>query len=215
MIRSPCCKPAVFRSRSSNPVGTPVIGLSRRDSSSMRSITLTSTSRMAMDSRRPAPPRSARSKMRRYRVVEQVERRAALGAKRRVRDLGAGPDQLAEHRPLADDLRVRGDVRGARRVLGELGEVGESTRGFELPVPVEPLRYGDRVARLPHFAKGRDRVEHGTMLATIEMRSGEDVGDPIPGRRCQGALRRGRPARLPPSAVGGEAPRRRTSARRR
>ena len=65
MIRSPYCRPAVFRSRSSNPVGTPVIGLSRRDSSSMRSITLTSTSRMATDSCRAAPPRSAISKMRR------------------------------------------------------------------------------------------------------------------------------------------------------
>ena len=114
-------------------------------------------------------------------VVEQIGHSAALGTERRIRDLGAGPDQVAEHRALADDLRVRDDVRGAGGVLGELGEVGEATGRFELTVPVEPLGDGDGIAWLTVLAQARDRVEHRAVVAAIEVRPGEDVGDPVPG----------------------------------
>ena len=113
-------------------------------------------------------------------VVQKLVRRLPLRPVRRLRDLVAGPDQLAKHRALADDLRVRDDVRGAGGVPGELGEVGEAAHGFELAIPVEPLRHGDGIARPPFVAQARDRVEHGTMVVAVEVLAGQDVGDPIP-----------------------------------
>ena len=115
------------------------------------------------------------------RVVQQLVRRPPLRPVRRLRDLVAGPDQIAKHRALADDLRVGDDVRRAGGVPGELGKVGEAARGFELAVPVEPLRHGDRVAGPSLVAQARDRVEHGTMVVAVELPPGEDVGDPVPG----------------------------------
>ena len=116
-----------------------------------------------------------------FRFVEQFESSAPLRAKRRFRDFGAGPDQLPKYRTLADNFRVGDDVCGTGGVFGELREIGESSRGLELTVALEPLRHGDGVARPPFVAKARDRIEHDPMVVAVEMRRGEDTGDSVPG----------------------------------
>ena len=170
---------------------------------------------MATDSRLPAPAALRDLQDAAFGVVEQSGHAAALGTERRIRDLRACADQVAEHRALADDLRVRDDVRGAGGVLRELGEVGEAAGRFKLTVPIEPLGDGDGIAWPPILAQARDRVVHGAVVAAIEVRPGEDVGNPIPGAIVDKHPPPARPARPRPSAAGREARACPTSWRRR
>ena len=181
MTRSPRCRPAVIASRSLNPDGTPVIGLSLPGQlvDALHHAGQHVLDRNGLAASGAAPFRDLQDSA--LGVVQQLARGTSLGAECRLRDLRAGPDEIAKHRALADDLRVRDDVRGVGGVLGEVREIGEPSRRVEQPVPVEPLRHGDRVARTPFVAQTRHRVEHSAMVAPVEVRRGDHVRDSIPG----------------------------------
>src|SRR5690606_1407426 len=82
------------------------------------------------------------------REVDELLDRAPLRIVSARGDIAADLDQLPEHRPLADDPRVRADIRRTRRLLDELREIVEAAGRFELALPGERLADGDRVRRL-------------------------------------------------------------------
>jgi hypothetical protein len=70
------------------------------------------------------------------------------------REVGGDPDELPEHRLLADDARVERQVRRGRRVLRQLRDVAGPAEPIGLLAAEDPLGHGDEVDRLgarPHL----------------------------------------------------------------
>src|SRR5690606_3526977 len=76
--------------------------------------------------------------------VDELLHRAAFRIVGARRDVAADLDELPQHRMLADDLRVRANIRRARRLLDQAREIVEAAGGLQLALPRENLADGDR-----------------------------------------------------------------------
>ena len=114
------------------------------------------------------------------RFIDEVGRPSSLRTKCGLGDFGAGSNQIPQYGAIANNLRVRDDVGGAGRVLGEFREVGKASRRLELAVPIEALGHRHGVARPTLVAQRSDGIEHCAMVAPVETRAREQVGDPVP-----------------------------------
>src|SRR5690606_20317763 len=85
-----------------------------------------------------------------------------------------------QHRMLADDLRVRANIRRARRLLDQAREIVEAAGGLQLALPRENLADGDRVGRLVALDERRDRVEDQAVIGAVEIGRLDGVGDLVP-----------------------------------
>jgi hypothetical protein len=70
---------------------------------------------------------------------------APLRVEAGVGDILRGLDQPAQAGALATTCGVGADIRGARRVLGELGEVGVTAGGFQFSAQLQLVGEGDHV----------------------------------------------------------------------
>src|SRR5690606_13835214 len=95
--------------------------------------------------------------------VENFFTGAALRSVGAVGDFVADPDQLTQRGALADDLRVRLDVRHGRRVLRQLTEVGKSADLRQVPFLVQLLGQGHHVERRIAFSQNEDGTKNQTM----------------------------------------------------
>ena len=114
-------------------------------------------------------------------LVEQLADAAPLGLVGAPGDLGAHARELAQHRVLAHDVGVVGDVGRAGGVLGERAEVGEAACLLEQALAVEPLREGDHVEGPAGLGERRDGAEDQAVVAAVEVLLRDAVGDPVPG----------------------------------
>ena len=132
IIRSDFCSPKVMRSKSVNPVASPVMGSLFRTGSRygqpLCSATI-STVRIRLRRGLPSPSRilsipalSSRS------VLLRPSVKCAIG------DLGANPDQLAFDRIFPNDRGISGNICGAGSILCRAAEIGQPARLFQLPV---------------------------------------------------------------------------------
>ncbi|MDQ1092891.1 hypothetical protein QE400_002304 [Xanthomonas sacchari] len=94
-------------------------------------------------------------------------------------------DQLPQHRLVADDLGVGGDVGGRRRGAGQLDQVGAVADHLQLALRFEPLAQGHRVERAPLLGQLADRAVDQLVIAPVEVLVGELVVDPVVGLRRQ------------------------------
>jgi hypothetical protein len=111
---------------------------------------------------------------------------AKTGGVAHLDDPGAGLDQLAEHRALADDPGVVAGVgRGGHR-----GDQGVQVRGAadpgDLPALGELARDGDRVGRVAASVQVQDRVVDDLVRRPVEVvgvQDLDDLGDGVGGQQ--------------------------------
>ena len=146
-------------------------------------------------------------------LVEQRLGVLARGAQRARGDLVTDRHQLAQDRTLADDLRVTPDVGRRRRVVGELGDVGEAAGLLRLAVLLQRLEHGDGIRRPPLVDQLGDVAIDATVVVAIKVRLVHQVGDALPGlvveqdatdQRLLGLQRMRRQLDLGELRVGGE-----------
>ena len=85
--------------------------------------------------------------------VQNLAAVATLRIEGRVGNLAGNFHQLAQHRPLADNLSVGADIRRPRCFLRQFGQVGQSTGIFQVTCPLEKLRQGDHIQGLTFAAR--------------------------------------------------------------
>src|SRR3546814_14442756 len=83
---------------------------------------------------------------------------ATLGLEAVVDDARADLDQLPQHRLVAHDLGVGGDVGGRRRGAGEFDQVGPAGNLLGQALGLEPFAEGQRVVGPVLFRNPADRA---------------------------------------------------------
>ena len=114
-------------------------------------------------------------------LVHEFVRGAAAPVGRGSRDLGASRDELPQDRALADDLGIGADVGRGRRVARDRAEVGEPADLLEPALALEVLGDRDGVAGPADLHDLDDRLEDEPVVAAVEVRGHDDVGDRVPG----------------------------------
>ncbi len=113
--------------------------------------------------------------------VDQLRRGPAVGGKCAAADLVTCVDQRAQGRALAENLRIGAGIGGARRLVGQRGQVFEAAGVLELVTVAEVLRDRDDVAGMSILGKRGDRPENQAVILAIEVVGDDDVGDLVPG----------------------------------
>jgi hypothetical protein len=106
---------------------------------------------------------------------------AAVGLETVVDDAGAHFDQLPQHGLVADDLGVCGDVGGRGRRAGEFDQVGAAGDLLAQALRLEPLAERDRVVGTALLREFADGAEDQLVVAAIEIRIDQLVGDAVIG----------------------------------
>ena len=180
-IMSPGCRPEVMRSRSTKPVGTPVMSdwLSRP----VGFHALDHFAEQGLDRTKPLLlrlPASAISKTGLGLVEQRLD--VAPGRIERIAgDFVADGDQLAQHGTLAHDLGVAPDVGGRGRVVGDLAEIGEATGLIDLVRLFDGLKHRHHVGRTAHLDQLADVAEDAAMVVAVEIGLAHHVADAVPG----------------------------------
>ena len=100
-------------------------------------------------------------------VEELVDpRRRVVGGRG---DFGRGRGERAQHRLLAHDARVVGDVGGGRDAGGELGDVGRAADRLELAARAQRVGHRDRVDRLIAVRQLGHHAEDLAMRLAVEV----------------------------------------------
>src|SRR3546814_3693506 len=84
-------------------------------------------------------------------------------------DARADLDQLPQHRLVAHDLGVGGDVGGRRRGAGQLDQVGPAGNLLGQALGLEPFAEGHRVVGPVLFRKLADRAVDQLVVAAVEV----------------------------------------------
>ncbi|MCY1413274.1 hypothetical protein D9M71_287020 [compost metagenome] len=114
-------------------------------------------------------------------LVEDFLGVAPLRVEGAVGDVAADADQLPQRGALADDVRVGLDVRHRRRVLRQLGEIGQAADLRQLAFLVQLLGQGDHVERLVALGELVDRPEDQSVVVAVEVAVGYRIQHPLPG----------------------------------
>ena len=118
-----------------------------------------------------------------------------------------GLDQPAQHRPLADDLRVVGRVGGGRHARHQRVQVARPADPGQVAGVGQRRRHGDRVRRLAATVEVEDHLEDPGVGRPVEVGRAQQldhVGDGVLGqqhaaehRLLGGHVLRRRPVELP------------------
>jgi hypothetical protein len=76
-----------------------------------------------------------------------------------------------------DDAAVMDRVDGCRRQVDEARQVGGAADGVELAAPLEDLRDGHQVDRLPAIVEVKDRAVDRAVVTAVEVLRAEEVCD--------------------------------------
>jgi hypothetical protein len=149
MISSPPCMPEVIRSRSTKPVGVPVIslGLSGDKASSMRSTTLRQQRLDLEKALRAARAVFGNRKHFGFGFVEQLTHFLALRIESVAGNFVGHRHQLAQHAAVAHDFRITPDIRRTRRVLRQRVQISKPAHVVGLAGRAERFVDRDHVGR--------------------------------------------------------------------
>ena len=114
-------------------------------------------------------------------IVQQLPGIAAPGIVGAVGDFGAGADQLAANRPLADDVGIGADVGGAGRIPRQHAQIDKTPGFLQLVVVFQPLRQRQQIERLAVFGQTADGTEQQPVIVAVEIALVQPVRHLIPG----------------------------------